>query len=165
MVRVWLVMKRRDEGVTEHCVAKRPLMLGGPKLNLATKSPQLTFSWGAGFIFECQLSSCTVKYTRFDSSGNPTRATLSNLKLERVPSLLDLAQMGLMATNPTSGGAPGRRSHVVTSGENLQHIATANYGNPRHWRALADNNGIDDPMRVRPGHHLYLPNPDEMIGS
>ena len=29
---VWLVMKRRDEGVTEHWVAKRPLMLGGPKL-------------------------------------------------------------------------------------------------------------------------------------
>ena len=27
---VWLVMKRRDDGVIEHWVAKRPLTLGGP---------------------------------------------------------------------------------------------------------------------------------------
>ncbi|MGH9118440.1 MAG: LysM peptidoglycan-binding domain-containing protein [Acidimicrobiales bacterium] len=139
--------------------------LGGPKINLATKRPQLTFTWGSGFLFECQLTACTVNYVRFSSSGTPTRAKLSQITLEKVPSILDLASMGMMATNPTSGGAPGRRSHIITSGENLQHIATRNYGNPRHWRALADNNGIDDPLRIKPGQHIYLPNVEEMIGS
>jgi hypothetical protein len=33
LARVWLVMNRREVGVIEHCRAKRPLMLGGPKLS------------------------------------------------------------------------------------------------------------------------------------
>jgi hypothetical protein len=95
--------------------------------------------------------------------GRAIRAEISQLQLGKVPSLLDIAAM--LPTNPTSGGAPGRRSHIVTAGENLQTIATSNFGAPRHWRSLADTNGVDDPLRVQPGRHLYLPNIEEMSGS
>ncbi|MGH9244058.1 MAG: hypothetical protein ACRD29_07030 [Acidimicrobiales bacterium] len=132
----------------------------GGKVNLASKPPMLTFTWGSGFILECNVKNCQISYDRFSTSGKPTRATISSLVLEQVPSMLDL-----MSMNPTSGGAPGRRSHIVTAGENLQRIAYSNYGAPGQWRGLADTNGIDDPLRVKPGRHLYLPNPDELLGS
>jgi nucleoid-associated protein YgaU len=45
----------------------------------------------------------------------------------------------------------------MVAGENLQHIATANYGRPGAWRALAAANGIEDPFAVRPGTVIYLP--------
>jgi nucleoid-associated protein YgaU len=133
--------------------------LGGPAINLATKLPQLTFVYGTGFIFECELNRCTVNYTLFDDMGVPTRAEV-NMTLQRRASLLDLAE--LLPTNPSSGGAPGRRSHIVTAGENLQTIATANYGAPKHWRTVAASNGVDDPLRVHPGRHIYLPNISEL---
>jgi Contractile injection system tube protein len=137
--------------------------VGGPTLNLATKPPQLTFVYGAGFIFECIIVQCSINYTRFDDLGRAIRAEIGQLQLGKVPSLLDIAAM--LPTNPTSGGAPGRRSHVVTAGENLQTIATANFGAPRHWRSLAETNGVDDPLRLPPGRHLYLPNIEELSGS
>jgi nucleoid-associated protein YgaU len=132
----------------------------GGAINLATKLPLLIFQWGSGFLFECTLQAATIKYTRFDSSGQPTRAEVTQLKLEQTPSLLNM-----LPFNPTSGGKPGRRSHIVSAGESLPTIATSSYGAPRHWRAVADANGIDDPFRVRPGQHLYLPNPEELLGS
>jgi nucleoid-associated protein YgaU len=134
--------------------------LTGGAINLATKLPLLIFQWGSGFLFECTLRDATIQYTRFDGSGQPTRAVITNLKLEQTPSLLNMLPM-----NPTSGGAPGRRSHVVSAGENLPAIATRNYGAPKHWRAVAESNGIDDPLRVHPGQHIYLPNPEELLGS
>jgi hypothetical protein len=135
--------------------------LSGGLINLATRPPELNFSWGSGFDFDCILSRCNVKYIRFDDDGNPTRAELMSLTLEMTPDTL----LDLLPTNPTSGGAPGRRSHLVASGENLPMLAVYNYGQPKHWRALADTNGIDDPLRLRPGQHLYLPNPEELLGS
>jgi nucleoid-associated protein YgaU len=50
----------------------------------------------------------------------------------------------------------------VVEGDNLQSIATAGYGSPGRWRALAEANDIDDPLRVRPGEVVYLPNDDEL---
>jgi nucleoid-associated protein YgaU len=130
----------------------------GGFLNLATRPPELNFSWGSGFDVDCTLQRCNVNYTRFDDDGNPIRADLS-LTLEETPDTI----LDLLPTNPTSGGAPGRRSHLVTAGESLPMLSLRSYGNPRYWRAVADTNGIDDPFRVRPGRHLYLPNPDELI--
>ena len=40
MARVWLVMNRRDEGVIEHWVANRPLMLGGPKVKARVQTAE-----------------------------------------------------------------------------------------------------------------------------
>jgi len=129
--------------------------LSGGRINLASKPPVLLFLWGP-FLMECVLTRCSVDFTRFDSSGDPTRATVT-FTVKEEPSLLSL-----LPTNPTSGGLPGRQRHVVSQGENLQAIATRAYGQPAAWRAVAEANGIDDPLRVRPGDTVYLPNPNEL---
>jgi nucleoid-associated protein YgaU len=73
------------------------------------------------------------------------------------PSLL-----GLIPTNPTSGGLPGRMRHVVGHGETLPLIAAQRYGHPGLWRAIADTNDIDDPFRLTPGVTLFLPSVSEI---
>ena len=45
----------------------------------------------------------------------------------------------------------------VRAGDTLAGIAYAEYGNPNLWRAVAELNNIDDPMRLRPGQRLMLP--------
>jgi nucleoid-associated protein YgaU len=85
---------------------------------------------------------------------------ISSLTLQEVPNLLLYA-----LTNPTSGGLPGRESHRVTAGENLQTISQRTYGSPSYWRAVADANGIDDPLSVRPGDLVSLPSPQEIVAA
>jgi hypothetical protein len=51
------------------------------------------------------------------------------------------------------GGPDGER----TSGERLDAIAAAEYGDPTLWRALAAFNDIDDPMHIPAGRVLRIP--------
>ena len=75
----------------------------------------------------------------------------------------------LLAAEPSPADEPwefdNERAHVVAQGESLQSIATANYGRPGMWRAIADVNGIDDPMRLPPGTKVFLPGPDEIASG
>lgn len=124
--------------------------------------PTLTFQWGPpmlGFMYSVQIKSLDVTYTRFDPTGIPVRADI-NMTLQEMPSLL-----GSFPTNPTSGGQPGRRTHVVNQGESLASIAQFYYGRPGLWRRLAEVNGIDDPRRLRPGRTVYLPNANELTSG
>jgi nucleoid-associated protein YgaU len=132
----------------------------GGKVNLLSALPVVTFSYGPpemGFLYMTQVTNVTARYTRFTREGIPVRASV-DLTLKEQPSLL-----GGLPTNPTSGGLPGRKSHTVSAGENLQSVAVDNYGAPGLWRRIAETNDIDDPLRVRPGHGVYLPNPDELF--
>ncbi len=134
----------------------------GNLANMSVNCPTLIFQWGPpifGFVMECKLSSISMKFTRFAPLGTPTRLKIASLELTEVHNPILYA-----LTNPTSGGLPGRTAHMVTEGENLQSIAKNRYGSPGHWRALADANDVDDPMRVRPGDSVYLPSPQEVIG-
>jgi nucleoid-associated protein YgaU len=121
--------------------------------------PDITFSWGppmVAFLYQVRITNLNISYVRFNAMGMPIRAKVT-LQLQEVPSLL-----ASLPTNPTSGGLPGRRTHVVTDGDTLQSIATATYGRPGAWRRIAAINRIDNPSRVRPGTTIYLPNPDEL---
>ena len=131
----------------------------GSKTQIVARPPLLTLQWGdptRGFLMQGTLTNLKVDYLRFDSIGNPTRAKVTAQFTEAPSSLLSLL------TNPTSGGVPGRRAHMVRSGENLQSIATESYGHPQQWRAIAEANDIDDPFRVRPGRTVMLPPADDL---
>ena len=110
-------------------------------------------------MYTAQISNCSITYDRFDTMGIPIRAKV-NITLTEVPSIT-----GSIPTNPTSGGQPGRRSHVLADGESLASLANKYYGRPGLWRRIAEVNGIDDPHRVRPGRTVYLPNPDEITSG
>jgi nucleoid-associated protein YgaU len=138
------------------------LIAAATGINLASRLPLVTFQWGPpeiAFMYDCNLTNVTINYTRFAPSGIPIRAECT-IQLQEQPSLF-----GTLPTNPTSGGLPGRQAHTVTAGESLAGIAMARYGAPGRWRALAEANEIEDPLRVRPGDHVYLPNPDELRGG
>jgi nucleoid-associated protein YgaU len=145
-------------GVQETC--SQLLNWSYPQTNAAGRTepdkaqlPVLTFKWG-NLVFGGTLQQVTVTYKKFSSNGTPTRASVS----------LSLSQFNIphRKTNPTSGGLPGRRTHVLTSGQSLPGIAAAGYGEPGVWRALAVANRVDDPLRVRPGTLLYLPGRAEL---
>jgi nucleoid-associated protein YgaU len=42
-------------------------------------------------------------------------------------------------------------------GDTLTSVAQQEYGDPGLWRALADANGVDDPMRLPAGARLLVP--------
>jgi hypothetical protein len=130
------------------------------KTQIVARPPLLTLQWGdpgRGFLMQGTLTSVNIAYLRFDSIGNPIRAQVRCAFTEAPSSLLSLL------TNPTSGGVPGRRAHLMRQGESLAGVATENYGRPGAWRDIADSNGIDDPFRVRPGRSVLLPPADELV--
>jgi nucleoid-associated protein YgaU len=117
------------------------------------KPPSVMFGWGTNIVMsEAKVKSMTITYKRF-LFGQPVRAEVS-LSLEKVSSTLG-------AQNPTSGALASRRTHTVIEGDSLASIAFKEFGRADKWRALAEANGIDDPMRIRPGTELLVPDPAE----
>ena len=126
-----------------------------------TQKPQprtLQFNWGAGPLagFKGYLKSVSAKYTMFKPDGTPVRAT-AQIAMEEIPD-------EPAAQNPTSGAIVGRRTHVVAAGDSLHSVAFREYDDPSLWRGLAVLNGIDDPLRMKPGTRLMLPTADEAAG-
>lgn len=122
------------------------------KQNVPQDLPKLIFRWGP-LHYLVNLNQVTINYTRFARNGTPVRATV-DLTLHVVPD-------DPTPTNPTSGGPAGRQSHVLTGAETLAGLATKTYGSPGGWRQIAAANGIQDPLRVKPGTLVYLPNEEE----
>jgi len=118
----------------------------------ANRPPLLVFKWGdsrALLGMQFYLSSVSATYTLFRFDGTPIRATCNITLME--------ATNPSYRQNPTSGGRPGMESHVLVDGETLHSVAWARYGEARFWRAIAEVNGIDDPLRVASGTSLLIP--------
>ena len=108
--------------------------LTGGRINLAAKKPPLIFQWGTQ-IMRCVLKPVEVNFERFSASGNPDRAKIT-FKVQE-----EFNIFGMLPTNPTSGGLPGRQRHVVSASENMQTIST---GGVRHARSC----GAASPRRT-----------------
>ena len=116
--------------------------------------PLVVLQWGQTRGFAAYVTQVGVRYTLFSPAGNPLRATCS-VSLEEMPGVK-------LRQNPTSGARTAHRVHVLVAGDSLASVAYREYGDPAAWRALARCNGIDDPMRLRPGTSLLVPAPDEL---
>ncbi len=116
-----------------------------------SKPPKCEFRWGGTWSFEAVVTSITEKLTMFLADGTPIRSTVSlTLKQSRDPGQFPFQ-------NPTSGGVPGHRTHIVQQRETLDWIAAKEYGAPKHWRYIANVNRLDNPKDLRPGMVLQLP--------
>jgi nucleoid-associated protein YgaU len=111
--------------------------------------PIVLFGWGHTMSFHAFVKSVSGTYEFFGPDGT-VKAWKGSVELEEFP-------VGNPGTNPTSGGPPSRKTHVVTAGDSLANIAYREYGNPNLWRAVASANRIDDPMRLPPGTRLFIP--------
>lgn len=115
----------------------------------------LELVWGTGLHYSVHMETVIITYLKFaGTTGEPVRALVNMTMHQYVPTK--------PGPNPTSGGLPDRRARVVDSSDRLPSLATAAYGRPSAWRDIARVNNIDDPLRVRPGRTVYLPNPDEL---
>jgi len=58
---------------------------------------------------------------------------------------------------PAPASSPGRRTYKVRSGDSLARIARTQMGGEKHWRKLADANGIAAPYVLQLGQVLNIP--------
>ncbi|WP_206050784.1 LysM peptidoglycan-binding domain-containing protein [Nocardioides speluncae] len=135
------------------CTVPTPSSLQAKKAS----PPWVIFRWGGLTGFLAYVSSVNAKYTMFTAGGLPIRATCT-ITLEELAGEAP-------KQNPSSGGLIPHRVHLVLEGDSLPAIAYREYGKPALWRAVAATNGIDDPMRLRPGTRLLLPALEDLDGS
>lgn len=121
----------------------------------APSPPVVIFGWGISPMpqFPMILTSVNVSVIRFGITGRAGRA---KVRLSGKEILLTLP-----GTNPTSGSIDARSTHVVVEGDTLPAIAFREYRNPGLWRAIAEMNKIDDPMRLPSGTRLLIPSVEE----
>ncbi len=115
------------------------------------RPPYVTFHWGNIHSFKAVIESLSIKYTFFSPTGTPLRATVDLTLKQAEPDDKWWKQ------NPTSGTPNPQELHTVQPGETLDRIAAQHFGDSKRWRAIATANRILDPMRLRPGSVLTIP--------
>jgi phage tail-like protein len=116
---------------------------------------KLKLKWASFPEQEVYLNSVSATYVQFDTGGKPIRAKVTitvNLEPNTTPPL----------GNPTSGGIPDRKSHLLIDNDHLALLANQHYGSTARWRDIAEANDLDDPLRARPGQRLFIPARSEL---
>lgn len=117
--------------------------------------PRVKFGWDRVHI-DGYVDSVSANYLLFSPDGRPIRAECDVSLKEGlfVPA----------GQNPTSGTPNIHRTVEVVVGDHLAHVAYREYGKPSLWRAIAELNGVDDPLRVSPGTPLLVPRTAQAAG-
>jgi LysM repeat protein len=131
-----------------------PELPGSDPASNNLRPPTVTFHWGDLHSFKAVVTDLRLTFTYFSSTGVPLRATMQ-LEMRQY----ERAQ-AYGPQNPTSGTPKPSRRHRVQPGETLDRISARYYGDPTRWRLLANANGLEDPLAVRPGHLLDIPRLD-----
>lgn len=100
--------------------------------------------------FRCVLESVRQKFTLFSPDGVPLRATLTVSFREYKTLQNQLDELRLSSPDRT-------HVHVLQQGETLAAVSLRYYDTPVDWRAVAVENGLDDPRRLSPGSFLQVP--------
>jgi phage tail protein X len=111
--------------------------------------PWVVFQWGSFRGFTAVVKNVNGKFTLFTPDGIPVRAVCT----------VSLEEMSgeTQRQNPTSGAKSATNVHVLVEGDTLASIAYKHYGSAKVWRAIAEANEIDDPMRLPVGTALLVP--------
>jgi hypothetical protein len=135
----------------------QPSLASGTGKN-SGRPPMITFVWGSTVSFKAVADSLSVNYTLFDIDGTPLRAQ-AKISLIQAEQAMDKSsgKGASKPTNPTTRSSPGIGSHTVIDGDSLPSIAYLHYRDPTRWRAIAEENGIDDPLHLKRGSVLSIP--------
>lgn len=121
------------------------LIMGLTEVNPDTHKPAgVKFVWGT-ISFEGHIESVSQRFTLFNASGTPVRATVDiTLVSEKKDSRLR--------------NSPDRtKARTVFEGDRLYSFAYAEYGDCAEWRRIAEANGIDNPRLMRSGTDIVIP--------
>lgn len=148
------------EPVTKHTNRLLALMrvdsdlAGSDSKRNRARPPWVRFHWGEFRSFKAVVEQLQLTFTYFSSTGVPLRAK-ADLTLKQYED-----EQAWGPQNPTSGTPTPHRVHQVTGGETIDRIAARHYGDSTRWRLIADANGVIDPLRLRPGIALVIPEPE-----
>lgn len=119
--------------------------------------PVLLFTWGGTAFpggrrdgFRCVVTNVRQQFTMFAPNGVPLRAKLTVDLKEYKPLTLHLRELGFLSSDHT-------KATVTREGDTISAVAYREYGDPREWRRIATENGITDPLALRPGSVLRVP--------
>jgi nucleoid-associated protein YgaU len=114
------------------------------------------FAWGQfqTVSFYSYVTQVNATYKLFATDGTPLRATCSMT--------LNEISAATPRQNPTSGALTAQRAHRLVAGDSLESLAFREYGDPAAWRAIAEANDIDDPVRLRIGRQILLPAAEDL---
>lgn len=113
------------------------------------RPPKVTFKWGS-LNFEGVITKVSHTYTMFTESGMPVRAKV-NLTFKSLISPGD-------SKRKSPFESPDRTKYrTITEGTQLWSLAYAEYGDPEMWKLIAKENGIMNPLDIRPGQVVRLP--------
>lgn len=112
--------------------------------------PRVQVVWGLGLSFTSIVESVQRRYTLFSPLGVPVRATVSVTFREYKTLEEQLAELNLQSSDHTT-------TRVVRGRSTLSRIAGEELGDPRGWRAIADENPGVDPLSPPPGTVLTIP--------
>lgn len=113
------------------------------------RPPKVTFKWGS-LNFNGVITKCNHTYTMFAESGMPVRAKVS-LTFKSLISPKD-------SKRKSPFESPDRSKYrTLRQGIGLWDIANMEYGDPDMWKVIARENGIMNPLDVRPGQVVKLP--------
>jgi hypothetical protein len=131
-----------------------PSVPGSDETTNNARPPWVKFHWGDLHSFKAVISSVSISFVYFSTTGTPLRARLQ-MSLTQYEE--DLA---FGPQNPTSGTPRPHRVHRVQPGETLDRISAVHYGVSNRWRSIAEANAIEDPLDIRPGTLLSIPRID-----
>ena len=120
------------------------------KKNQSTRKsepPECKFQWGSFLSFTGVIVDIAQQFILFKADGTPLRAWVTVTFSETAAKK--------KGQNPTTRTEP-RKVWVVHEGETLAWIAYQEYGDPGHWRHIAETNNLDNPMDLTPGQVLKL---------
>ena len=109
--------------------------------------PLCRFEWGRFLAFTAVITGITQKFIMFKADGTPVRAQV-DVTFKQIDEIV-------RPQNPTSR-SEARKIWVVHEGQTLDWIAYQEYGDPAHWRHIAETNDLDNPMDLHPGQVLKL---------
>jgi hypothetical protein len=119
--------------------------------------PFMKFRWGTETTFKSVCTQLTVAYKLFRPNGDPIRADVKMTLKQAEPASTASSNGANQGQNPTTRANAGHGVHTVKDGDSLPSIAYEAYGDATVWRAIADANGIENPLHLRRGRSLSLP--------
>lgn len=143
--------------VSSHTDKLYELTLANPKLKGSKEDrnmgrpPWVQFHWGKLRSHKAVVESLDISFTYFASDGTPLRAECV-LALKQYQD-----EKKIPPQNPTSGTPEPHQVRRLSPGEYLDSISEELYGSSNRWRSIAEANGITDPLDLRPGRTLVIP--------
>jgi len=144
-------------GITDQLFRMMEVPGGSSGGSSSAAPPFITFTWGSETTFKSVCTSLTVAYKLFRPNGDPIRADVKMTLKQAEPASTASSTGANRGTNPTTRANAGHGVHTVKDGDSLPSIAYDTYGDATVWRAIADVNGIENPMHLRRGSALSLP--------